>query len=266
MKTKQRKDRLLAIIGCLSRIFTAILIVPEVAYADLKPFAYTYLTKTISAGELELEHYLDMGLQGWDDPATEAAEKNWGEVDWKHNLEFEYGITDAWDFGLYNQLSQKPYGSLNYDGIKLRTRYNFAEGREWLIQPGLYFEVGYFGDAVKFEEMVIVSLEIDIFVTSLNLKAEQELEYGGGETEMAYEAIISYGAGIRLGKKTAISLEYYGKAKFEEGELDYFVNYLGPTLHIVADRFYWNISAQPQLGTLDDKAAVRIRSLFAVQF
>ena len=235
--------------------------------ADNKTFAYTYPAKTIPEGDLELEHYLDIGLQGWDDPSTEdEVESKWSEVDFKHQLELEYGITDAWDFGFYNVFSQKPFGELGYDGIKLRSRYNFGEGRDWIVDPGLYLEVGYFGDAVKFEEMLILSARAGIFETSLNLKGEQEMEYGEGEIEMEYEAIISYAAGFHLGSFAALSLEYYGKAKFEHGEMEYFVNYLGPTIHVLGTRFYWNIAVQPQLGTRDTLAAIRVRSLFGILF
>lgn len=253
-------------IGFLWFLFGVLLFSPHTLMADTKTFAYTYPARTIQEGELELEHYLDAGLQQWNNPATEKKETAWSEVDWKHQVEFEYGITNAWDFGFYNVFSQKPYSDFKYEGIKLRTRYNFGEGRHWRMDPGLYLEVGYFGDAVKFEEMAILSLTENIFETSLNLKAEQEIEYGGSSTEVEHELIISYAAGFHIGAQTALSLEYYGKAKFEEGELDYFVNYLGPTFHVAAGPFYWNIAAQPQLGNNKDKAAIRFRSIFAVLF
>lgn len=240
---------------------------PQLANADTKQFAYTYPARTIAEGELEMEHYLDAGFQKRDNPDSISTEKkDWSAVDWKHQIEFEYGITDAWDFGFYNVFVQKPYDDLKYDGIKLRTRYNYAEGKDWLIQPGIYFEIGYSGDEVKFEEMAIFSLDKNAFTTSLNLKLEQVIEYGGPETEVEYEFIYNYAAGVRLGAQSALSLEYYGKAVVEEGELEYSIQYLGPTFHVAAGPFYWNIAIQPQLGTNEDKAAFRARSVFSVTF
>lgn len=250
----------------VTAIVAATIAVTVPAMADNKTFAYTYPAQTVRAGHLELEHYLDIGLQDWDDPATPADDDGWSEPDWKHQLEFEYGITDAWDFGFYNVFVQKPFAAFTYDGLKLRTRYNIGQGRDWIVEPGVYVEVGYFGDAVKWEEMLILSAGAGAFETSLNLKAEQELEFGDGETELEHEAIVSYAAGFHLGGHAALSLEYYGKAKIAEGELEYFVNYLGPTLHVQGGRFYWNLAVQPQLGRNDALAALRLRSVFAVAF
>lgn len=257
-----RSTALVAVVATVS----VLVLLSTPASADTKTFAYTYPAATISKGDVEVEHYLDMGLQGWDDPSTDEKEEEWTEVDWKHQIELEYGITNAWDLGFYNVFKQKPYGSLAYDGLKLRSRYNFGEGRDWIINPGLYLEVGYFGDAVKWEEMIILSAEAGIFETSLNFKGEQKMKFGGDENAMEYEAIISYAAGLHLGSWAALSLEYYGKVKFKEGEMDYFVNYIGPTLHIDFGRFYWNIAVQPQLGTRETLAAVRVRSLLAIMF
>ena len=42
------------------------------ARADRRIFAFTYPYMTLPGGSFEMEHYLDLGLQGWDDPATAA--------------------------------------------------------------------------------------------------------------------------------------------------------------------------------------------------
>ena len=79
----------------------AILLVPNSSKADRRIFGFTYPYQTLPEGSRELEHYLDMKINDWDNPNTTAKEDEWTEVDWKHQIEFEYGITDHLDFGFY---------------------------------------------------------------------------------------------------------------------------------------------------------------------
>ncbi|RJO66184.1 MAG: hypothetical protein C4523_13985 [Myxococcales bacterium] len=235
---------------------------PE-ANADRRIFGYTYPYMTLPEGAFEIEHYLDMGLNGWDDPNTPKQEKEWTEVDWTHQVEFEYGITDNLDFGFYNVFRQKPYDDFVYEGLKLRTRYRFGERDRYGLDPAIYFEVGYFGDEVKLEEMLILSKVLGGWELSFNLKGEQE--YKLNDKEWEFEVLPLFGFGYHFNPHVALSLEYYGKLKIEGGEYEYFANYLGPALSVAGGPFYWTLAVQPQLGTRDGIAAVQIRSLFGIQ-
>lgn len=242
----------------------AVLVLSTSAQADRRIFGYTYPYQTLPSGTLELEHYLDMGFNGWENPDTPGDEDDWTQVNWKHQVEFEYGITDHLDFGFYNVFSQKPFGTLGYDGLKLRSRYRFAEQGELFIDPAIYFEVGYFGDEVKLEEMLILAKRVGKVEIALNLKLEQEYKINDNEWEFEFLALL--GIGYHFNNNFALSLEYYGKLKVEKGEVEYFVNYLGPVFSVSAGSFYWTISIQPQLGTRDSLAALQVRSLFGAIF
>ena len=228
--------------------------------ADRRIFGYTYPYMTLPKGTLELEHYLDIGLNKWDNSATPDLEESWTQVDWKHQIEFEYGITDRLDFGFYNVFSQKPYGTFSYDGLKLRSRYRFLDPGALFIDPAIYLEVGYFGEEIKFEEMIILAKHLGNFELAFNAKAEQEIILEDKSWE--YELLPLVGVGYHFNHNFALSLEYYGKLKIEQGEVEYFVSYLGPALSVAGGNFYWTVAIQPQLGTRDSLAAVQIRSLF----
>ena len=234
------------------------------ARADRRIFGFTYPYQTLPKGTLEIEHYLDAGINGWDNPDTTTRERDWTQVDWQHQVEFEYGITDHLDFGFYNVFRQEPFGAFRYEGIKLRSRYRFAEQGELALDPAVYVEVYYFGDEVKAEEMLILSKRIGRFELSFNAKVEQE--YKLGDKEWEFEALPLLGVGYHFNNNVALAIEYVGKLKVEEGEVEYFVNYLGPALSVAGGPFYWTVAVQPQFGARASLAAVRVRSLFGVVF
>lgn len=234
------------------------------ARADRRIFGWTYPYMTLPQGVLELEHYLDIKLNGYDNPATEKVERDWNAVDWQHQVEFEYGITDHVDFGFYNVFGQSPFGDFVYKGAKIRSRYRFSDEGVLALDPALYLEFGYFGKEIKLEEMLILGKKLGRFELALNVKGEQELILEDNSWE--FELIPMLGVGYHITNSIAVGLEYYGKAKFEEGDMEYFVSYLGPTVSFSGRSFFWTIAAQPQLGVDRDRAAVQIRSLFGARF
>jgi hypothetical protein len=47
------------------------------ARADRRIFAFTYPYMTLPKGSFELEHYLDLGLNNWDNPSTPEKDSSW---------------------------------------------------------------------------------------------------------------------------------------------------------------------------------------------
>jgi len=252
------------LVGVRILFLAAFVLITTEAHADRRIFGWTYPYMTLPEGVLEMEHYLDIKLNGYDDPTTDKVERDWTEVDWQHQVEFEYGITDHLDFGFYNVFSQKPFGDFGYKGAKIRSRYRFADEGVLAIDPAIYLEVAYYGEEIKFEEMLILAKKFGRLELALNIKGEQELVLD--DNSMEFELIPVFGVGYHFTNTVAVGLEYYGKAKFKEGDLDYFVSYAGPTVSVAGKSFFWTLAAQPQLGTDKGKAAVQVRSLFGVQF
>lgn len=242
----------------------AVALVSTDAHADRRVFGWTYPYMTLPSGALELEHYLDAKLDGWDDPSTPEVEESWTEVDWRHQVEFEYGITDRLDFGFYNVFRQKAFGDFGYEGVKLRSRYRFLDEGVLPVDPAIYLEVGYFGNAVKLEEMIILARRVGSLELALNVKAEQEMNLESEEWE--YELIPTFGAAWHFTHAVSLGVEYYGKAKFEHGEMEYFASYVGPALSVAGRSFFWTLAAQPRVDSTDEAPQVQVRSLFGVLF
>ncbi len=233
------------------------------ARADRRLFAFSYPYATLPKGGFEVEYYLDAGFRRADNPATPTILESRYRPAWEHQLEFEYGITDKLDFGFYNVFRQSEFGSFGYRGAKLRSRYRFFEQGEHVVDPSLYLEVGYFGDEIELEQRLILSRRFGRFEASLNLTLEQEIELGA-EAEVAFLVIPSVGAGYHLSEHVALSLEYFGRVKIEEGALAYSAHYLGPTLSVMGRHFWWTVSFQSQLTSVDSRPRFLARSIFAI--
>jgi hypothetical protein len=231
------------------------------AQADRRIFGYVYPYQTLPKGGMELEHYLDLGLAAWDNPATTEVEKDWSRAKWKHQVEVEYGITDRLDFGFYNVFSQSPYGTMKYDGAKLRSRYRFGEVGQYPVDLAIYGELQYMGSYAKAEQMIILGKRIGRLELSFNLRGEQEFAFS--DQEWVYELLPLAGVGFHVLPFLALSLEYMGKVEFEAGEREV-VNYLGPSISVAGRNFYWTLAVQPQLGNEEGQPRIQIRSLFGI--
>src|SRR5262245_11730495 len=87
----------------------AVSTVPLHATADRKIFGFTYPYMTLPKGAREIEYYLDVGILPDANLAPDlatAAPVTGVRAAFAHQLEFEYGITDRLDLGLYNVAEQ----------------------------------------------------------------------------------------------------------------------------------------------------------------
>ena len=234
------------------------------AQADRRIFAFTYPYMTLPKGSLEMEHYLDLGLNNWDNPATPQVEHDWTKPAWQHQIEFEYGITDRLDFGFYNVFVQDPFGTLHFDGIKARSRYRFADPGVHAIDTGVYLEFSYFGDEVEIEQKLILSKILGHVEIAFNGTVEEGFELGNKEWE--YLLTPSLGVGYHLSPGFALTLEYVGRMQIAEEKVEYYVSYLGPGLSVAAGQFYWTLASEWQLGKESSVAAIQVRSILGITF
>ncbi|UCD37620.1 MAG: hypothetical protein JSW54_12460, partial [Fidelibacterota bacterium] len=100
--------------------------------ADQRSYVWTYEYKTVARGEAELETYFTLSA-----PEIDAME---GLTNVEHRLELEVGMTDRFDFAIYQIFSQDFGSSLVYDGFQLRARYRFGERGKYFVDPLLYLE------------------------------------------------------------------------------------------------------------------------------
>jgi len=260
------------IAGAAAALALACLAWAPPARADRRIFGYTYPYMTLPEGGFEIEHYLDAYVERLDDPATvddpttpevENVEDDF-EIAWRHQIEFEYGITDRWDFGLYNVFRQDYFGPFKYSGLKLRSRYRFAEQGDLFVDPAVYLEIGWFGDELALEQKIILAPMIGDLEIALNLTFEEEFGFAGEETEFEFVFNPTLAVGYHVAEWFAFGVEYYGKLVVEEGEVEYFANYLGPTISFAGRHFWITLAFQPELNDSDGPAQFQARSIFAV--
>lgn len=173
-------------------IIIALVLLTNIVRADKRSYVWTYEYKTMEAGEVEFEHYLTL--------STPLSDSFKGVTTTNHNIELEIGMNDRFDFALYQVFSQTPSSSLLYKGYKMRFRYRFGEKGDYMMDPLLYFEYKGKPDFSEhgLEGKLILAKDIGKVNIALNPVLEFEYEDSGWESEIKYNAGISYKFGWLL--------------------------------------------------------------------
>src|SRR5690242_2296197 len=105
------------------RLIAFAALAPAAASATPRPLPFTYMHETSPKGDTEVEQYVDLS------PVKALSFE--GDLKWEPRYvlqtEFEYGLTDRLELGLYLQLANAPgetpgSAPLYFDGIKQRLR------------------------------------------------------------------------------------------------------------------------------------------------
>ena len=150
------------------------------ASANPMPLPFTYTYPTLPKGEAEVEQYVDLTpVRGVStssgNPTTYLASQL--------QTEFEIGVTDRLELGLYLALMPTPANLgetarlTEGTGAKQRLRYRFAEEGELPIDLALYGEVVEFEDELEFEAKILLQKRFGALVLAANLWGEVEQEY-----------------------------------------------------------------------------------------
>jgi len=176
-------------------LIISIIAFSTVVSADKRSYVWTYEYQTMEAGEVELEHYLTFST-----PLSDSFENI---TSTEHNIEIEVGMTDRFDFSIYQVIKQAPESSLQYSGYKLRFRYRLGEKGEFLMDPLLYFEYKGKPDFSEhgYEGKLILAKDFGKFNLSVNPVFEYEYKNSEWESELKYNAGVSFNLGglLKLG-------------------------------------------------------------------
>ena len=162
----------------IALIAPALLLAPATASATPQPLPFTYVYETLPKGSVELEQYADytplkLQLPGLI-PVTYGASQ--------FQTEFEYGITDRLELGLYVTLAPASATVTNLPpltegtGIKERLRLRLAEEGEWPLDVGLYGELVENERELELEAKIILQRRIGDLRIVANLWGEREYE------------------------------------------------------------------------------------------
>ncbi len=170
-------------------------------HADSRRYVWTYEYQTLPRGEAEMESYTGFSLFDTDSGRQAST---------RLQYEYEIGMNDRFDVGIYQTFTQLPGQALQYDGFKLRFRFRFGEKGHWLVDPLLYLEYknnGAFNQSVL-ESKLILAKDFDRINLSLN--PVLEIKFGESETEIEFE--YSAGTSYRLHPLISLGLEAKGNA------------------------------------------------------
>ena len=188
-----------------------IIIISNVIKADKRSYVWTYEYQTMEAGEVELEHYLSF--------STPSSDSFTGVTTTERSIEIEVGMTDRFDFSIYQVFKQAPESQFQYSGYKLRFRYRLGEKGDYFFDPLLYFEYKGKPDFSEhgYEGKLILAKDFGNINIAINPVFEYEYENNEWESELKYNAGISY----KLGGLLKFGLEARGS---DNG------HYIGPVI------------------------------------
>ena len=230
--------RLLAVV-----VFSA---VASQVQADQRNYVWTYQYMTMPSGGTELEFYQTTKLR---------------EIDnWEYRLELEHGLTERWDFSVYQIFSQNEDDSFKWDAFQLRTRYRFGEQGQYFMDPLIYIEYNRKVDLDmphKFEGKLILAKTIDKFNLALNPVYEVFFSPG---TE--HEAGLDVGVSYEFSRRFSLGLESTTRWEFEDNTET--TSYFGPTVSLSSGKIWYAVGAA--WGVTDESDDARVRFIMGVLF
>ena len=178
-RSRRRGPFLLLLLG--AALLTALLS-PAAALANPRPLPFTYRYATQPEGQAEIEQYADMTPVR----ALSVGGEKVVRPLLHYQTEFEYGITDKLELGLYFMFQPTPAdatGSTGVfeggNGLKQRLRYRLAEAGEWPVDIALYGEVAETDREIELEAKIILEKRFGKLRLLTNLWVEREMYYDG---------------------------------------------------------------------------------------
>ena len=237
----------------------ALLAVPTASRADRRYYGETYNASTAPRGSLDVEL--------WTTYYEPPGEASGAPHLWRHQLELETGITDRWDVAVYGVARQLEGKDLEFEAVKVETRYALAPPGAWPVDVVLYVE----GQKTvvdekpfSLEEKVILGKDLGRLNLSLNLVAEQEFEEG----ETKWEGEWAFGSSWELVPAVRLGAEAFGTLEKEETapgtEEVEALAWAGPAVSLAWGRAWLLLAAG--FGLSGESDAVRARAVLAWQF
>lgn len=244
----------------LAPLLLAGALVPTLARADARPYAFTYEATTEAAGETELELYETYYAPASGQTGRRAV----------HQLEVGRGLTDRFDLALYGVFASMTAAPLEFQAVKLRGRYKVLGAASAPVDLVLYLEgqkqvVG--DEPWVLEEKVILGRDFGPFGLSVNLVAEQV--FVGGEVLDVWG--WAAGANVPVAEGVRVGVETFGEWT-EEGGVSTTEAFAGPSavvalpfLRVGAVNSAWlTVGVAFGLNTTTDD--LRARALLGVDF
>jgi hypothetical protein len=206
-----------------SNLLGVVILVAASSYAGRssatpRPLPFTYTADTLDKGETEIEQYVDMT------PVPALAAQNNTKVTYmatQFQTEFEHGLTDRLELGLYLALMPDPGSAYTQTatltegtGFKERLRYRLADAGEWPIDVALYGELVEYMTEFEIEAKIILERRIGKLRIAANAWAESEFYYLDGQRDWVLNPTI--GATYQILPEFHLGVEYWMRVEFPQ--------------------------------------------------
>jgi hypothetical protein len=215
--------------------------------ADQRNYVWTYQYMTMLKGQSELEFYQTTKLRETDN--------------WEYRIELESGLTERWDFSIYQIFSQDEGDAFKWNAVQLRTRYRLGEQGQYFMDPLLYLEYNRKVDLDKphkLEGKLILAKTVERFNLAVNPVYEVFFSPG---TE--HEAGLDVGMSWEFSRRFSLGVESTSRWEFDNGDTEA-SSYLGPTISLSAGKVWYALGAA--WGITDESDNTRVRFLMGVLF
>ena len=173
---------------------------------------------------------------------------------WEYRIEVEHGITDRFDFSVYQIFQQKENSAFKWDAVQFRARYRIGEVGQYFMDPLLYFEFNRKLDSKKpnkFEAKLILAKTSNRFNFAIN--PVYEIFFAPGTQ---HEIGLDMGFSYELNPKFILGVESTSRMEFEEDETD-IGSYFGPTISFASGKWWYTLGTAFGLTDESDDAQVR---------
>jgi hypothetical protein len=235
-----------------------------VSHANPVPLPFTYVYETLPQGEGEIEQYVDL-------TPVKALSVSTGNPVWyaasQFQTEYEYGITDRLELGLYVTVAPTVYNNLvptstatltEGTGLKERLRYRIADEGVLPVDIALYGEVVESDLELEFEGKIILQKRFGSLRIAANLWAEEEYEYAAN----AYDTVLNptLGATYQVTPVLHLGVEGWMRGEWPDvappsrpfalGPHEF----VGPTVMLQFGRLWWTTGAYLRVDDFERKA------------
>lgn len=232
---------------CLLVFIATVTLLSSDVLADQRSYVWNYEYLTLPRGEGELESYFTISA-----PDRNNLE---GNTTVEHRIELEVGMTDRFDFGIYQIFSQAPGESLEYDRFQLRGRYRIGEKGRYLVDPLIYLEYKGMPDFAEHGIEAKLILAKDIGRLNLVFNPIVEFEFGD-ETEVETE--YTCGMSYSIYELLRLGIEAKGS---RDG------HYIGPVLAHGTGHLWVALGSALNLGSVTEgKSEFQLRLLLGIGF
>jgi hypothetical protein len=218
------------------------------ARANPRPLPFTYPHEQLAEGATELEQFVDF-------TPVRATSVETGNPTWfgftQFQTEFEHGITDRLELGLYftylpappaSDVTEAPTGFVG-NGLKQRLRYKLADTGAWPIDVSLYGELEENEHEMAVEGKVILQRRFGPARIMANLTAEQAFDFDGHR-----DVTLAPSAGMTFEITPSVQpgIEWWMRSEYPENDVPTRRpfdlgphNYLGPVLMLQFGPLWW---------------------------